>query len=76
MKDSFYNKLEYVFNEFSRHHMIILLEDFSAKVDKEIIFKLSTHFDWMNYFVYYRLYYKECIIYSLIELFCVCVWVL
>jgi hypothetical protein len=38
-KNNFYDKLEHVFNKFSKHCMIILLEDFSAKVDTEIIFK-------------------------------------
>jgi hypothetical protein len=39
MKDSFYEKLERVFNEFPRYHMNILLRDFNAKIGKEDIFK-------------------------------------
>jgi hypothetical protein len=47
VKDSFYDKLEYVFNEFSGHQMIILLGDFSAEVDEEIIFKLGILYIWV-----------------------------
>ena len=38
-KDSFYEELEQVFDHFPRNHMKILLEDFSAKVGRENIFK-------------------------------------
>jgi hypothetical protein len=41
VKDSFYRELELVFDKFPKHHMKILLGDFSAKVDKEDIFKLT-----------------------------------
>jgi exonuclease III len=37
-KDSFYEELEQVFDQFPRHHMKILL-DFNAKVEREDIFK-------------------------------------
>jgi hypothetical protein len=39
MKDSFYEKLERVFDKFPTYHMKILLGDFHAKVGKEDIFK-------------------------------------
>jgi hypothetical protein len=38
IKDSFYEELEQVFDQFPRYHMKILL-DFNAKVGKEDIFK-------------------------------------
>ena len=38
-KDSFYQKLEQVFNHFPRYHMKILLGEFNAKVRRENIFK-------------------------------------
>jgi hypothetical protein len=39
MKDSFYEELERVFDEFLKYHMKILLRDFNAKVGREDIFK-------------------------------------
>jgi endonuclease/exonuclease/phosphatase family metal-dependent hydrolase len=39
VKDSFYEKLERVFNKFPKYHMQILLGDFNAKVGREAIFK-------------------------------------
>jgi hypothetical protein len=39
MKDSFYKKLEHVFDYFPKYHMKILLGDFNAKEDREDIFK-------------------------------------
>jgi hypothetical protein len=39
VKDSFYDKLERVFDEFPKYHMKILLGDFSTKVGREDIFK-------------------------------------
>jgi hypothetical protein len=39
MKDSFYEKLESLFDEFPKYHMKILLGDFNAKVGREDIFK-------------------------------------
>jgi exonuclease III len=39
VKDSFYEKLERVFDKFSKHHMKIQLGDFNAKVTREDIFK-------------------------------------
>jgi hypothetical protein len=39
VKDSFYEELECIFNEFPEYHMKILLGDFSAKLGKEDIFK-------------------------------------
>jgi hypothetical protein len=39
VKDSFYEELECVFDKFPKYHMNILLEDFSAKVGREDIFK-------------------------------------
>jgi hypothetical protein len=40
MKDSFYEEVEQVFDQFPRYHMKILLGDFNAKVGREDIFKL------------------------------------
>jgi hypothetical protein len=34
VKDSFYDKLEHVFDKFPKYHMKILLVDFSAKVGR------------------------------------------
>jgi exonuclease III len=39
IKDSFYEELEKVSDQFPRYHMKILLGDFNAKVEKEDIFK-------------------------------------
>jgi hypothetical protein len=39
VKDSFYGKVESVFDKFPKYHMKILLGDFNAKVGKENIFK-------------------------------------
>jgi endonuclease/exonuclease/phosphatase family metal-dependent hydrolase len=39
VKDSFYEELERVFDEFPKYHMKILLGDFNAKVGREEIFK-------------------------------------
>jgi hypothetical protein len=39
IKDSFYEELEWVFHQFLRYHMKILLGDFNAKVGREDIFK-------------------------------------
>jgi exonuclease III len=39
IKDSFYEELEKVLNQFSRYHMKLLLGDFNAKVGREDIFK-------------------------------------
>jgi hypothetical protein len=39
IRDSFYKELEQVFDQFPKHHMKILLEDFNAKVGREDIFK-------------------------------------
>jgi hypothetical protein len=39
IKDSFYEELEQVFDQFHRYHMKILLGDFNAKVGREDIFK-------------------------------------
>jgi hypothetical protein len=38
-KDSFYEELEGVFNQFPKYHMKILLGDFNAKVGREDNFK-------------------------------------
>ena len=38
-KNSFYEQLEQVFDNFPRYHMKILLGDFNAKVGRENIFK-------------------------------------
>jgi hypothetical protein len=38
-KDSFYEELDGVFDQFPKYHMKILFGDFSAKVGKEDIFK-------------------------------------
>jgi hypothetical protein len=40
IKDSLYEELEQVFDQFPRYHMKILLGDFDAKVGRENIFKL------------------------------------
>jgi exonuclease III len=37
MKDSFYDKLERIFDKFPKYHIKILLGDFNAKVSKEDI---------------------------------------
>jgi hypothetical protein len=39
IKDSFYEELEQVFDQFPRYHMKILLRDFNAKVGRENTFK-------------------------------------
>jgi hypothetical protein len=39
IKDSWYEEMERVFDKFLKHHMKMLLEDFSAKVGREYIFK-------------------------------------
>jgi hypothetical protein len=39
IKDSFYEGLEQVFDQFPRYHMKIVLGDFNAKVGREDIFK-------------------------------------
>jgi exonuclease III len=39
VKDSFYEKLERVFNKVPKYHMKILLGDFNAKVRRKDIFK-------------------------------------
>jgi hypothetical protein len=41
VKDSFYEELEHVFDKFPKYRMKILLGDFSAKVGREDIFKLT-----------------------------------
>jgi hypothetical protein len=38
-KDSFYEELEGVFDQFPKYHMKILLGDFNTKVGREDIFK-------------------------------------
>jgi hypothetical protein len=38
-KDSFYEELEHVFDQFRKYHMNILLGDFNAKVGREDTFK-------------------------------------
>jgi hypothetical protein len=40
-KNSFYEELEKVFHYFPKYHVKILLEDFSAKVGRENIFKTT-----------------------------------
>jgi hypothetical protein len=40
IKDSFYEELEQVFDQFPRYHMKILLGDFNAKVGRDGSFKL------------------------------------
>jgi exonuclease III len=39
IKGSFYKELEEVFDQFPKYHMKILMGDFSAKVEREDIFK-------------------------------------
>jgi hypothetical protein len=39
IRDSFYEEVEQVFDQFPRYHMEILLGDFNAKVGREDIFK-------------------------------------
>jgi hypothetical protein len=39
VKDSCYEEMERVFDKFPKYHMKILLGDFNAKVDREVIFK-------------------------------------
>jgi hypothetical protein len=38
-KDSFYEEMERVFDQFSKYHMKVLLADFNAKVGREDKFK-------------------------------------
>jgi endonuclease/exonuclease/phosphatase family metal-dependent hydrolase len=40
MKDSFFEELEEVFDQFPRYHMNILMGDFNVQVGREDIFKL------------------------------------
>ena len=40
-KDSFYEELEQVFDQFPKYHTKILLGDFNAKVGRESIFKTT-----------------------------------
>jgi exonuclease III len=42
VKDRFYKGLEQVFDKFPNYHIKILLGDFNAKVDRELIFKPTT----------------------------------
>jgi hypothetical protein len=42
VKESFYVEVGYVFNQFRRYNMKILLGDFNAKVCRENIFKHTT----------------------------------
>jgi hypothetical protein len=42
VKGSFYEEVERVFHKFPKYHMKILLGDFSAKVEKEDLFKPTT----------------------------------
>jgi hypothetical protein len=42
IKDTFYEGLEHVFDKFPKWHMKILLENFSAKVAREDLFKPPT----------------------------------
>jgi hypothetical protein len=42
VKESFYEKLDYLFDKFSKYHMKILLGNFNSKVGKEDIFKRIT----------------------------------
>jgi exonuclease III len=39
LRDNVYEELEQVFDNFSKHHMTILLGDFNANVERENIFK-------------------------------------
>jgi hypothetical protein len=39
IKDSFYEELERVFDQFPRYHMKLLTGDFNAKIGREDIFK-------------------------------------
>jgi hypothetical protein len=39
VKDSFYEELEHVFDQFLKYHAKILLEGFNAKVGRDDIFK-------------------------------------
>jgi hypothetical protein len=39
IKDSFYEKIEQVFDQFPRYHMKVLLGDYNAKLGMEDIFK-------------------------------------
>jgi hypothetical protein len=41
MKDSFYEKLDRIFNKFPKYEMKILFGDFNAKEGREDIFKLT-----------------------------------
>jgi hypothetical protein len=43
VKDSFYEELEFMFDEFPKYHTKILLGDFSAKLGREDLFKLEVY---------------------------------
>jgi hypothetical protein len=41
VKNSFYEELEYVYDKFLKCHMNIFLQDFNAKVGREVILKMT-----------------------------------
>jgi hypothetical protein len=45
VKDSFYEELEHVFNEFPKYRMEMLLGDFRGKADREDIFKQTVEIE-------------------------------
>jgi hypothetical protein len=47
-KDNFYEELEHVINQFSRHHMKILLGYFNMKIGRKDIFKPTTRNESLN----------------------------
>jgi hypothetical protein len=48
VKDSFYQELGHVFDQFPRYNMNILLDDFNAKVGRENIFKPTIRIDSLH----------------------------
>jgi len=48
VKDSFYEELEQVFDQFPKYHMKMLQGDFNAKVGRENIFKATTGQDSLH----------------------------
>jgi hypothetical protein len=48
VKDSFYEEMERIFDQFLKYHMKILLEDFNAKVGREDVFKPIVRIDSLH----------------------------
>jgi hypothetical protein len=48
VKDSFYEELEHVFDNFPKYHKKMLLGDFSAKAGRKDIFKPTTGYESLH----------------------------